>query len=214
MLGVVTGLTAEARIGASLGRASAGGGTTEGAARAAVRLVNEGATALLSFGLAGGLAPSLQPGDLVVARTVLTDSGRFEADAAMTRWLGGATVETLFASEAIAATVLEKRALYDRTGAAAIDMESGAVAAVARTRNLPFAVLRAVCDPATADLPPAALAALDAVGSIAILRVLASLARRPAQLPALLRLSAQAAAARAALLRHAGSLAPFQAANT
>jgi adenosylhomocysteine nucleosidase len=64
---------------------------------------------------------------------------------------------------------------------------------------LQFAVLRAICDPAQRSLPPAALVALDARGTIRLARVLGSIAQRPWQIPALLRLAIDAAIARHAL---------------
>jgi adenosylhomocysteine nucleosidase len=64
---------------------------------------------------------------------------------------------------------------------------------------LPFAVLRAVADPAERDLPPAALLALDGGGRISFLRVLGSVIRNPGQVPGLLALAGDAAAARRAL---------------
>jgi adenosylhomocysteine nucleosidase len=100
-----------------------------------------------------------------------------------------------------------KRKLFDTTGAAALDLESGAVAHAASVRRLPFAVLRAICDPAERCLPSAALGALDAQGAIAVWRVLVSLAADPRQLPPMLRLAADAAAARRSLLRRVKQLA-------
>jgi adenosylhomocysteine nucleosidase len=205
-LGIVTGLTAEARIAALLGRVLAGGGSAEGAARAATRLADEGATTLLSFGLAGGLCASMVPGTIVIPSIVITEDGRFTADAAVSARLGGVTAPSLFASTTVVARAGDKQVLACRTGALAVDMESGAVAAVAQARGLVFAVLRAVCDTADADLPPAALVALNARGAIGLGRVAASVLRRPGQIPALLRLASQAAIARAALVRHVAGL--------
>jgi adenosylhomocysteine nucleosidase len=93
--------------------------------------------------------------------------------------------------------------LSARTGASAVDLESGAVARVAARHRLPFAVLRAVCDPAQRSLPPAALAALNSEGAIRTLSVLGSIVARPWQIPALLRLALDAALARHALARSA-----------
>ncbi len=211
MLGIVTGLTAEARLARRLGATLAGGGTPKGAARAAATLCDEGATALLSFGLAGGLSDVMQPGDIIVPGAVLTKDGMFATDDALNAWLGGAT-GTLFAADAVIALRTEKRALHARTGADAVDLESGAVAEAAASRGLPFAVLRAVCDPAMSDLPPAALVALDARGAIGMIAVAASLCRAPRQIPALVRLARQAGLARAALVRRVGVLpAPVKA---
>jgi adenosylhomocysteine nucleosidase len=56
-------------------------------------------------------------------------------------------------------------------------------------------VIRAVCDAAERDLPPAALAALDAHGAIGLSRLIGSIIRSPRQLPALFRLAGDAKAA-------------------
>ncbi len=200
---MITGLTAEAQLAQRLGVVLAAGNAP---ARAAGRLADQGATALLSFGLAGGLNPALTPGTIVVPGSVVTPSDRFETDAALTAWLQGGEGGVIFGGDEAVATAAEKQALRARTGADAVDMESGAVATVARERGLRFAALRVICDPAEGDLPPAALVALDASGGIGIVRVLASVLRQPGQIPALLRLSGQAAAARQALMRHADCL--------
>ncbi len=202
MLGIVTGLQAEARIAGRLGLAVAGGGSEAGARRAAELLVSRGATRLLSFGVAGGLDPALLPGALVVPSQVIGQGGIFRADAALVAALRGPTAEFIVASSIVVASARDKARLRAASGAAAVDMESGAVAAVAAAHGLAFAVLRAICDPAARDLPPAALAALDAGGAIMALRVGASVLRDPAQIPALFKLAADAARARSALRKY------------
>ncbi len=208
--GIVTGLPAEARLAAALvedpAMLAAGGGTPGGAARAAAELLARGATCLISFGLAGGLDPALRPGALVVPRAVVAPDGDLATDAGWTARLGGATHDRLATADAVVVTVTAKRTLRAATGAVAVDLESGAVAAAARAAGVAFAVLRAVCDPADRELPPAALLALDAGGAIGIGRVLGSLAARPDQLPLLLRLARDAARARAALIRRVGDI--------
>ena len=202
-LGIVVGLAAEARIARRFGgRVAIGGGTSEGARRAALGLAESGAAALLSFGLAGGLDPALRPGDVLVPRGVLVGGRRFETDPALCRLLGGATPHVLLGGERIVAATADKQMLWRTTGCAAVDLESAAVAEVASDKNLPFAVLRAVCDPAGRAVPSAALAALDAGGAVALGRVLVSVGRRPGQLAALLALARDAVRARRALLRH------------
>jgi len=195
--GMVTGLQAEARLAGS--RARAGGGTPAGAARVAGILADEGASALISFGLAGGLDPELRAGCLLIPRRVVARDAAWLCDSGLLGQLGGATADSLLAGDAIAATSARKAALWRETGASGIDLESGAVAAEAARRGLPFAAVRAVCDPAWRDLPPAALLALDQAGSIGLLRVVRSLLGNPAQLPALLALAADAGRARSAL---------------
>jgi adenosylhomocysteine nucleosidase len=197
---IVVGLRAEALLARRLGvPVVVGGGTTAGAEAAARRAVAAGATALLSFGLAGGLDPNLRPGALVVPSAVLCDGALSTADSVLLQLLGGATQRVLVAVNAVVADAAGKRRLWEATQAAALDLESGAVARVATAQGLPFAALRAVCDPAERDLPPAALVALDVHGGIGLARIAASVIARPAQLPALLRLAADAAAARRTL---------------
>jgi len=206
VLGVVVGLVAEARIARRLGVVEIGGGVPAGAAAAAERLVARGAGALLSFGLAGGLDPALAPGALVVPAEVVAGDGRFATDAALSAWLGGVNAPALLAGEAALADPAAKRAAFLASGAAAVDLESGAVARVAARHGLPFAVLRAVCDPGGRTLPPAALAALDSRGAIGAWRVLASVLAHPGQVPALLALAGDAARARRALVARVAAI--------
>jgi len=201
MLGIITGLTAEAKIAQRLGVAvRAGGGTPEGAEQAAEALVAEGATALLSFGLAGGLAGDLHPGDIIIPDAVV-EAGRIRpTNAALSARLGAGTHGMLLAHHEIVATAAEKAELAASSLCRAVDLESGAVARVAAKHGLPFAVLRAVCDDADRDLPPAAMAALNEKGAIAISRVALSILCNPLQIPALIALGRDAGRARAALV--------------
>jgi adenosylhomocysteine nucleosidase len=166
---------------------------------AAERLVSDGVTALISFGFAGGLDPALRAGSLLVPRAIMTDEQRVLTDPELSERLGGASIPLLLDAPDVVATAAAKATLFAATEAAAVDLESGAVARVATEHGLPFAVLRAICDPAERDLPPAALIALDRHGAIGLARVLGSVLAHPTQLPALLALAADAAAARGAL---------------
>ncbi len=198
--GVVVGLAAEARIARPLGaRIGIGGGTGAGAAHAANALAPH-VSALISFGLAGGLDPALPPGALLVPTTVLAEDGWWDADPALTTRLGSPTSGILFGDGAILATAAAKAALHARTGAVAVDLESAAVARAAARHGLPFAVLRAVCDPAGRDLPRAAVIALDSKGRIGTLRVVAAILARPGDIAALIALGRDAARARRALV--------------
>jgi adenosylhomocysteine nucleosidase len=76
VLGVVTGLKSEAKLlnGLNVACVSTGGQARE-ARRTIDRLIAEGATGLISFGIAGALSPELRTGDLVVADMVANDIG-------------------------------------------------------------------------------------------------------------------------------------------
>jgi hopanoid-associated phosphorylase len=210
---VVTGLRAEARCLRGLKVDVACSGASPERARAeAARLLAEGATGLVSFGLAGGLAPELRPGDLLLPETIRapdgrslpTDSGwrgrlraRFETGGLRAR--GG----SLAGSERIVATVADKQTLRATTGALAVDMESHEVAAVASAAGLPFLVLRAVADPYDRVVPQAAVEALRPDGQVRLLATLGGVIRDPGQLIALVRLGRDSAAALATLRRAA-----------
>jgi len=200
-VGFVVGLKAEARLARRLGvPVEVGGGDAAGAAAAAARLIARGVSGLVSFGLAGGLDPALAPGAILVPPVVLLGPGRWDADPALMHRLGRATAGAIYGGGQIVATAAAKAALHSRTGAVAVDLESAAVAQVARQHTLPFAVLRAVCDPASRDLPHAALVALDAAGTIGPWRVASAVLSRPWEILVLIRLAREAARARHALV--------------
>lgn len=201
----MVGLAAEGRIAGRLGAVAVGGGLPAGAMAAAELLVAQGVTGLVSFGLAGGLDPTLPPGTIVRPARVMDRDEVFLTS-------GPATHDLLLAHDQVIASAAAKAAWFRATGAVAVDLESGAVARVAARHRLPFAVLRVICDPALAELPPAALVALDGGGAIGVLRVIGSVLRSPVQLLALLALARDAGRARAALVAAARNfLADFNA---
>ena len=179
------------------------GGSAERARSEAERLLAEGAAALVSFGLAGGLAPGLQTGDLVLPQTVCNArSASWSVDPVWRERVhirlarGGVEPKAgaLVGSDRIVATASDKRALFEAVGAFAVDMESHAVAAVAAEAKIPFLVLRAVADPADQVIPQVAREALRPDGRIGFGPV-RGLLRQPGELIALLRLARQSAVA-------------------
>ncbi len=201
-IAMITGLVAEARIAEKLGvPVEAGGGTPWGAELAAEKLVAQGATALVSFGFAGGLDPDFRPG-LIVVPLAVVEAGRIRpTNAKLAETLGGWFGGMLAAEAEIVTLAAEKYALGRATLCGSVDLESGAIARVAERHGIPFAVLRAICDPADRDLPPAASVALNEKGAIAARRVAFSILRSPAQIPGLIALGRDAARARSALVR-------------
>lgn len=100
--------------------------------------------ALLSVGFAGALTEDLHPGDLV-----LGGSTDFPADPGLLQRLGSAVPCRRGNTAPVDAVLNEapkKTALAQRSGALVVDMESGAVGAVARERGLPFLCAKAVLD--------------------------------------------------------------------
>ena len=142
---------------------------------------------VISFGVAGGLDPSLKSGDIVVATEVLAGDARWLAGLALNDdvmagfGLGRRRVVRgrLAGAEQVVAARHLKEALHLETGAAAVDMESHIAAEYADKVGLPFAALRVVSDPAHRALPPLAMAAIKANGDIDLRKVLRSVARNP-----------------------------------
>jgi adenosylhomocysteine nucleosidase len=200
-LGLLTGIAAEARIAACCcSLIGCSGGSPARARTEAERLVAEGATHLVSFGIAGGLDATLESGALIVPDAVLASgTRRYPTDKIwrerLLAALPDASCGTLYGSDTIIESCAEKRALYLETGARAVDLESHAVASVAERRQLPFIVFRAISDPAGRHLPHAVRVGLKPDGSAAIGSVLLDLARRPGQLPSLIRTAYDAATA-------------------
>ncbi len=206
----VTGLAFEARIAAGEGVIVIHGRDEQQMIAALECAVVSGASGIISFGTAGGLAPDLAPGDWIVAEAIITDAQRWDADTAwsaqLLNRLSCATHAPIASVDVPVAGASAKLALHKCTGAAAVDMESHVAARVAAAHGLPFVACRVVIDPAHRTLPPAALVAMRADGGVDVAAVLRSLAGRPSQVPALLRLALDARAARAALFRGRGLL--------
>jgi adenosylhomocysteine nucleosidase len=174
--------------------------------RALKAAVAKQASAIISFGVAGGLVPGLAAGSKLVARAIITEDGaRYYSDPAWSRRLadalGGATIGDIAGVDAPVAGCAEKRALHSKTGAHAADTESHVAARIAAAYGLPFAAFRVVADPADRQLPHAALVAVKPDGSIALGAIAGSILRDPLQVPQLLRIALDARAAFAALFR-------------
>jgi adenosylhomocysteine nucleosidase len=99
------------------------------------------------------------------------------------------------------ATAAEKAALHARTGALAVDLESLVVARAAGRAKLPYVVLRAIADPASRNLPQAALIPLLPDGTPDLPRVLLSILTKPHQIAGLIRTARDAQYALRALSR-------------
>ena len=214
-LGLVAGLKSEARALASASPwpVAVAGGSADRAEAMARALAAAGATALISVGIAGALSPGLQPGMLVVADAVIGPDGlHMPVDTGLVAALGlpadVPTVRGLLAgSNTMVTTATAKQDLGRSTGALAVDMESHGVARAARALGLPFAVLRAIADPAERAVPPSAAVGMDAEGNTRPLAVMLALLKRPGDLPGLIALGRDAAIATATLKRLAVSLA-------
>jgi len=193
-VGFVVGLEAEARLVRDLGPVAVGG---EAAARGLIGRVG----ALVSFGLAGGMHPRLLAGYVLVPKQVRIGRETYSCDPDLIAAFGGSTCELMLAVEQVVASAARKATLFQATQAAGVDMESGTVVKLAREYGLPFAVVRAVCDPHDRSLPLVAQQALDPQGKIRFKFILRSLAARPWEIVDLVKLARDARKARQSLMK-------------
>jgi adenosylhomocysteine nucleosidase len=165
----------------------------------------QGGSGIISIGIAGGLAPGLSPGDWVVASGVVSGAERYDTEARWSRRLlealPGAVYADISGVDAPVVAEQDKRRLHHDTATVAVDMESHIAARIAASHGIPFAACRVIIDPAERTLPPAALVGMRSDGKADVIAVFASLLRQPRQMLALLRVVADARAARSALFQ-------------
>lgn len=163
---------------------------------AAEKLVTLGATQLVSWGCAAALDPTLTAGTLVLpSELVGADQAILNTD---TDWLSHTVKKlqphltlnsgSLAESKVLVATRAEKATLHINTNAVAVDMESIAIAKVAKKHSLPFLAIRAIADPADMNLPKAIGASLNQQGEVELSKLLLFLALHPGELPGLIKL--------------------------
>ena len=203
-----SGLRREARILAGPGIVAFAGGGDHARLEAEIEAACAGALGIISIGLGGALAEGLEPGDWIVAFRV----GEVKTDPDWTNRLlaalPGARLGPIAGSDVMVVDAAAKAALHAATGALAVDMESHIAARVAQRHGLPFAAARTISDGADRALPSAAQAGMKPDGDMDVLAVIAALARKPWELPGLIRTGIEAEAAFAALLRGRQLLGP------
>jgi adenosylhomocysteine nucleosidase len=207
--GVVAALAAEAR---ALGPAQPKGrglavladgnlvavsGMGPAAARsAAERLIDAGATALVSWGLAGGLDPDLEAGAVCLPHVVIAaDGSRLSTARSWQESLSSSVPcgrrvghDALLTAERALETCADKRAARRATGACAVDMESSAVAQVAEAHGVPFIAVRVIVDTARDNIPRA-VAGASRAGKVRLGRLILGLLRSPLEIASLVRLA-------------------------
>jgi hypothetical protein len=167
---------------------------------------------LVSFGIAGGLAPHLAAGTVIVSSEVVSERCRWVVEPQYRRRASefarsiGAVEGPVLGASSILATQVEKRRAWVATRALAVDLESEIVARTATVLGIPFIVLRTIADTARRDLPPASLIPLGPDGEPHVLRVLAAVLRRPFQVAGMIGLAQETRMALSALIGPARAL--------
>ncbi|HJU19772.1 MAG TPA: hypothetical protein VJ770_25235 [Stellaceae bacterium] len=207
-----SGLAAEAKIARAAGFSVVVGAGDRERTASLVALAVERANCLVSFGIAGALAPHLRPGDVVVSAEVIAFDRRWRGEEGFCRRIGelarelGAAEGAVLGAQTILPGEAEKRRAWQETGALAVDLESDVVARIATRAGIPFVVVRAIADAVYRELPPAALIPLSEEGRPRLANVFASVLRRPQQISPLIALARETRRALAALAEPARAL--------
>ena len=186
-----------------LARTGMGPQNAEAAAR---RLLDEASVAAaLALGVAAGLSPQLQTGDLIVGDRVILHRGdgtprqTFPCDAELQEWAltvirrSGDRYQhgPIVTVDQIVLPAAEKRGLAAESGALAVDMESAAIASAASAHGVPFLAIRGILDPVQEDLEIAFHQFLDGRGEPRPLPLIRYLVTHPLAVPRLVGLAFQ-----------------------
>ncbi len=149
---------------------------------------------VLTCGCAGGLDPRLRCGDVVYETDDTGDLGMALAGS-------GARPGEFHCVDSVAVTAASKAELRRQTGAAGVEMESGAIRAIARKQGIPSATLRVILDTAGEDLPLDFNSLMTPDMRMAPMKLGLSLARSPGKIPVLIRFRKQTQMAARALAK-------------
>ena len=160
---------------------------------------------LISFGVAGGLAPNLRPGTWIVGSEILYGGSRFATHELWSKDILARMPDAVYGTIAgVSAPIAQphaKAALHIETGAVAVDMESHIVANVAVAQGVPMVAVRVIVDPAEHALPRSAVVSLCSNGAVDMAALMSSAIEYPAEFPNLLRTALYALLAATALVR-------------
>jgi len=208
----VSGLAVEARIARAAGFAVVIGAGDRERTAALVQAAAAHIDCLVSFGIAGGLAPELEAGTIVVSGEVVSEGHCWAIEPSARQRVSrfarsiGAVEGPVLGANSTLATQLEKKQAWAATDALAVDLESDIVAGIATALGISFIILRSIADTARRDLPPAALVPLTAEGKPDFSSIAASVLRRPSQVTGMIGLARETAIALAALIGPARAL--------
>lgn len=208
----ISGLNVEAKIAQAAGFSVVIGAGDRERTEALVATAAGQADRLVSFGIAGGLAPSLKAGTVVVSGEVVSEGHHWVIEPSIRQQLSqfarsvGAVEGPILGARSILATQTAKKHAWDNTRAIAVDLESEIVARTATALGIPFIVLRSIADTVRRDLPPASLVPLTAEGKPDLLRVFRCVLRHPLQVGGMIGLARETALALSVLVGPARAL--------
>ena len=159
---------------------------------AAEALIEAGCHHLISWGSCVALNNSLQTGDVIMAESMLLPSGRINLSTLESITSSKHSFPLVLGNMTNAETILDtqqkKQALHAASGAIAADMESSAIALLAKKHDIPCTVIRAVSDTLDMSLPLRILEQVDPYGDVHLPGLTFALLKKPSDLFALIKL--------------------------
>jgi hypothetical protein len=164
-IALIAALELEARIpktvfGAQCPSVYISGPGRERAYLTASHAIAEGAEALVSWGLAGGLSAETKTGAVILPGEVISETGSWPTDIGWRQRLADAldgqfplVQQPLYSAEQVLTSPQSKSVAATRFGASAVDMESAGIAAAALEHGVSFVVLRVIADGPVTALP-------------------------------------------------------------
>ena len=145
----------------------------ENAKKNAHYLINQKIDGLVSFGVAGGLSPSIESGMLVVPSEI---RGRDQVIAVSGSWrqsllsrfneMVSFSAGPMAHADRVLTEAVDKQEMFWDTRTSACDMESFGVGEVAAIFDIPFLIVRAVSDPVDLSIPSWVPGLLDHQGCV------------------------------------------------
>jgi adenosylhomocysteine nucleosidase len=150
---------------------------------------------VISAGFAGAVSDELRVGDLILAENFSDPALLADAERVLSN--RQAHCVKLFTSPSIIDSISERNEIARQSGAAAVDMETGAIFAVCKTHGIPLLSFRAISDSPSAPFPAPPFVLFDIERQRPSYRRLISyLLRYPASIPGLFRFGRQIARVR------------------
>jgi nucleoside phosphorylase len=139
---------------------------------------------VLTCGFAGGLNPEIPFGAIVFDED-------FAAGLSARLLELGAVPAKFYCAKRVAVTAAEKRALWESTGADAVEMESSVIRTICREYRIPSATIRVISDAADDDLPLDFNALMTSNDRINYAKLIWSLFSSPQKIPQLMKFQEQ-----------------------
>lgn len=152
---------------------------------------------LISWGTAGGLSKTLNPGDLLLPDVILDKNNvQFTTDSKFKNQIvkllpNKQTYESGLLAEAtiILKGQKEKESFQLQSNAIACDMESAIIAKLASEKGIPFNAIRIVADGHATCIPKSVLESINENGDFSILKFLGKIVLNPKDISKVYRLS-------------------------